>query len=101
MKNIKGFAMGLALGLGIAISSVGLAQETKTADPNQKAESCCSMSCCKDGSCSMKDHAKKDHAKKEHAANMDHSKTHAGHEGCCCCCSGDSCSMEMKDKKAN
>jgi hypothetical protein len=87
MKNIRGFALGLALGLAAAISTVGLAQETKPADQNKKAESCCAMeSCCKGDSCSMKDHAKKDHSK-------DHSK----HDGCCC--DGESCNMKMKNKQ--
>ena len=88
MKNIRGFALGLALGLVTAISTVGLAQETKPADQNKKTESCCAMeSCCKGDSCSMKDHAKKDH-----------SKEHSKHDGCCC--NGDSCNMKMKDKKS-
>ncbi|HKO99474.1 MAG TPA: hypothetical protein VJU86_20910 [Pyrinomonadaceae bacterium] len=87
MKNIRGFALGLALGLAAAVSTIGLAQDTKPVGQNQKAESCC-----KGDSCSMKDHAKKDGA-----------MTHSGHEGCCCCCGGDSCDMKMKEKenKAN
>ena len=86
MKNFKGFAAGLVLGLGLAISSIGFAQNVTQTDQNKVAESCCSMEscCCKSGSCSMKDHAKKDQ-----------SMAHSSHEGCCCC-GGDSCSMKMK-----
>lgn len=87
MKNIRGFALGLALGLAAAVSTVGWAQETRPTNQDKKTESCCMKEgCCKADSCSMKDHAKKDH-----------SKGHADHEGCCCC-SGDSCNMKMKDK---
>jgi hypothetical protein len=86
MKNFRGFAMGLVLGLGLAVSGLAFAQNTTQND--QKNESCCAMACCcKGDSCSMKDH-------KEHAAN------HAG----CCCCGGDSCDMkahETKDKPKN
>lgn len=92
MKNIRGFALGLALGVAAAISTVGLAQNTKPAGQDQKAESCCAMAscCCKGDSCSMKDG--KEHAKK------DHSKSHSDEDGCCCC-NGDSCDMKMKDKQ--
>jgi hypothetical protein len=85
MKNFKGFALGLVLGLGLAISSIGFAQNVTQADQKKEAASCCAMeSCCKGDSCSMKEHAKKDQ-----------SMTHSSHEGCCCC-SGDSCDMKMK-----
>jgi hypothetical protein len=80
MKNFKGFAPGLVLGLGLALSSIGFAQNATQTDQKKETESCCAMAaCCKGDSCSMKDH--KDYSSK--------------HE---CCCSGDSCSMEMKDK---
>ena len=86
MKKFRGFALGLALGLAAALSTVGWAQSSTPTDQNQKTE----MSCCKGDSCSMKDHQQKDHAKM-HAA---------GHQGCCCC--GDSCDMKMDHKeKAN
>ena len=90
MKNFKGFALGLVLGIGLAVSSIGFAQNaTQTVDQNKEAESCCAMAscCCKGDSCSMKDHAKKDHS-------MADSSKHG-----CCCCSGDSCNMQMKDMK--
>jgi hypothetical protein len=81
MKNIRGFALGLALGLAAAISTVGLAQNPPN-DQKTKSESCCAMeSCCKGDSCSMKNH----------------SKDHSAKDGCCCC-GGDSCDMKMKDK---
>lgn len=90
MKNLKGFAMGLVLGLGLALSSVGLAQNA-TQNDQKKAESCCAIAscCCKGDSCSMKEHA-----------NKDHMKTHSAEEGCCCC-GGDSCDMKMHDMKVN
>jgi hypothetical protein len=81
MKNLRGFALGIALGLAAAISTVGFAQNTAPKDQKPKSESCCAMEscCCKGDSCSMKNH----------------SKDHSAKDGCC---SGDSCNMEMKDK---
>jgi hypothetical protein len=86
MKNFKGFAMGLVLGLGLALSSVGFAQNVTQSDQKKEADSCCAMaSCCKGDSCSMKDHA-----------NKNHMKTHSSGDGCCCC-GIDSCDMKIKD----
>jgi hypothetical protein len=82
MKNCKGFTLGLVLGLGLAISGIGFAQNT-TNDQKKEGESCCATmaDCCKGDSCDMKmKHDAKDHAAK------------AG----CCCCGGDSCDMKMK-----
>ena len=83
MKNFKGFALGLVLGLGLAISGISYAQNTTGTDQKKDAESCCAMTecCCKGDSCDM---------------NMKHdAKDHAAKEGCCCC-GGDSCDMKMK-----
>ena len=80
MKNFKGFALGLVLGLGLAISGIGFAQNST--DQKKETESCCAMmpDCCKGDSCDMK---------------MKHdAKNGAAKEGCCCC--GDSCDMKMK-----
>ena len=86
MKNFKGFVMGLVLGLGLALSSVGFAQNATQTDQKKEADSCCAMaSCCKGDSCSMKDHS-----------NKNHMKAHSSGDGCCCC-GGDSCDMKMKD----
>lgn len=95
MKNIRGFALGLALGLAAAVSTVGLAQTTKPAGQDGNAESCCAMTscCCQGGSCPMKDD-RKDHAK-EHSKNG--AKSHSGKDGCCCC-GGDSCDMKVNPK---
>ena len=85
MKNFKGFAMGLVLGIGLVVSSVGFAQNaTQSVDQKKDAESCCAMAagCCKGDSCDMK---------MKHDAKNDAAK-----EGCCCCCGGDSCDMKMK-----
>ncbi len=92
MKNFKGFAFGLVLGLGLAISSLGFAQTVTKTDQKTEAQSCCSMEscCCKSDSCSMKEHASKDHM-----------KTHATNDHGCCCCGAESCDLkthEMKDK---
>ncbi len=56
MKNLRVFALGLALGLAAAISTVGLAQNSTPKDQPTKSESCCAMEscCCKGDSCSMK-----------------------------------------------
>ena len=88
MKSIKGFALGLVLGVAAAISTVGLAQSTKPAEQDKKAESCCAMAscCCKGDSCPMSGHGN------------DPAKNHSGKDGCCCC-GGDSCDMKMKDMK--
>ena len=92
MKNFKGFTLGLVLGLGLAISSIGFAQGVTQNEPKKEMDSCCAMTscCCKGDSCSMKEHANKEHMKGD--------ATNAGH---CCCCGADSCDMkkhEMKDK---
>ena len=80
MKNVRGFALGLVLGLGVALGGLAFAQNTS--DQNKKTESCCAMaSCCCGDSCEMKDGA---HAKSDK------------HE---CCCCGESCNMKMKDMK--
>ena len=86
MKNMKGFVLGLVLGLGLALSGLAFAQNTN--DASKKTNSCCAMeSCCKGDSCLMM----KDGAMKEGATKSDK------HE---CCCCGDSCNMKnMKDMK--
>jgi hypothetical protein len=89
IKSIRGFALGLALGIAAAIATVGLAQSTKPVDQAQKAESCSAMSSC----CCHGDSAKHSGAKEHSQVQMKHSS-----EGGCCCCGGDSCSMEMKVK---
>jgi hypothetical protein len=91
MKNFKGFALGLVLGLGLALSSIGFAQNATQADQKKEGESCCAIAscCCKGDSCSMKDHA-----------NKDHMKGQSSQVGGCCCCGGDSCDMKMHDKEA-
>jgi hypothetical protein len=90
MKNFKGFASGLVLGLGLAVSSIGFAQNATPADQKKETESCCAMaSCCKGDSCDMKNHAD----------NMKDMKTHSSKDGGCCCCGGDSCDMKMHDMK--
>lgn len=83
MKNFKGFAFGLVLGIGLAVSSLGFAQNAGPAEQKKETESCCAMAsgCCKGDSCDMK--AK--HDAKEHSA-----------QGGCCCCGGDSCDMKLK-----
>jgi hypothetical protein len=88
MKNFKGFAVGLVLGLGLALSSVGFAQNATPTVQKNETESCCAMSsCCKGDSCSMKDHAKNNHMKGQPSK-----------DGGCCCCGGDSCDMKIHDK---
>lgn len=81
MKNIKGFTLGLVLGLSIAVAGIAYAQTNTQSDQNKKAECCCvAMNCCKGDSCQM---MKKD-GMKNHATSADK-------EGCCC---GDSCHMK-------
>ncbi len=83
MTSIRGFALGLTLGLAAAVASVGIAQNTKPVEQDKKM-SCCSMAscCCNGDSCDMKDHAKGQTEK-----------------GGCCCCGGDSCDMKMHEKQ--
>ena len=90
MKSIRGFALGLALGIAASIATVGLAQTTKPADQGHKAESCCAMTSC----CCHGDSAKHSGAKEHSQAQMKHSR-----EGGCCCCGGNSCEMQMKTKE--
>jgi len=92
MKNFRGFALGLVLGLSIAIAGVGFAQSTTQTDPSKKADSCCCMSGRGDSCPMIKDGAMKHDA-------MKHGAMQSGkHE--CCCCGGDSCDMKMKDTKS-
>ena len=90
MKNLKGFSLGLVLGLSLAISGLAFAQSATQNEPKKEGESCCAMTsgCCKGDSCSMKDHADKDHM-----------KTHAAMAGHCCCCGAESCDMKMKHEE--
>ena len=88
IKSIRGFALGLALGIAAAIATVGLAQTTKPADQGQKAESCAMASCCCHG-----DSAKHSGAKEHSKAQMKHS----GEAGLLLCAR--SCEMQMKVKE--
>jgi len=76
MKSIRGFALGLALGVAAAIATVGLAQSTKPVEQGQTQKTESMMSCCCHGdSCAM--HGKdKEHAKMQ-------MKEHTGEGGCC------------------
>ena len=89
MKNFRGFSLGLVLGIGLAVSSLGFAQNaTQTVDQKKETESCCAMAscCCKGDQCEMK---------MKHDAKKHDARTHDAKDGCCCC-SGDSCDMKMK-----
>ena len=84
MKNFKGFALGLALGIGLALSSVGFAQNAaQPTDQKKETESCCAMAsdCCKGDSCDMK---------------MKHDAKNQAEKDGCCCCGAASCDMKMK-----
>lgn len=87
MKNVKSFALGFVLALGLALTGAGFAQNSAQQDKSKTQASCC----CKGGSCPMK-HDDKQHAQKHEG------KEHS-HEDGCCCCSGDSCQMKMKEKQ--
>ena len=92
MRNIKGFTLGLVLGLSIAVAGIAYAQTNTQSDANKKSECCCMTKESGSGECCamMKDSAMKEGAKKSE-----------GHE--CCCCAGDSCEMDhakQKDGKA-
>lgn len=56
MKNLRGFALGLALGLAASVSTTSFAQNASPTDPKAKTESCCAMEscCCQGDSCSTK-----------------------------------------------
>lgn len=74
--------MGLALGLGLFLANLALAQTITQSDQKKAADSCCAMACCSHDSTVMKD-------SKEHSAKQES------------CCSGDSCSMKMKENARN
>ena len=90
MKNFKGFALGLVLGLGLAFSGITFAQNASQTDQKKEMQSCCAMKhdakdhaaegccCCSGGSCDM---------------NMKHDAKDGTKEACCC---SDSCDMKMK-----
>jgi|ERR1043166_1240770 hypothetical protein len=84
MKNLKGFVLGLSLGLSLAISGLAFAQNTST-DQAKDAPSCCAKMkdgcCCGGDSCDMK---------------MKHDAKDSTAQHSCCCCGGDSCDMKMK-----
>jgi hypothetical protein len=85
MKNFRGFALGLVLGLSVALAGVGFAQNSSQNDAGKKTETCCCMSSGSGDSCPMMKEGAKNQSEK--------------HE-CCCCCSGDSCNMkDMKNMK--
>jgi hypothetical protein len=44
MKYIERFALGLALGFGLVLSSAGFAQNITQTDQKKEGASCCSMS---------------------------------------------------------
>ncbi len=83
MKNFKGFALGLMLGLSLTVSGLAFAQNTTQPDQKKEAESCCATmkSCSGGNSCDLK-------MKHDAKANM-------AHDGCCCD-GADSCDMKMK-----
>lgn len=83
MKGIKGIALSLALGMGLALSAVSFAQNTTANEQEKKAECCAMASCCCKGDA---------HAQKDKSCCQKHSAEHKG------CCSGDSCSIKMKQK---
>jgi hypothetical protein len=103
MKNIKGFVLGLVVGLALAVSSIAFAQGTTQGESANTKDSCCAQaSCCSGDSCAMKHDPSKHGAMKHDAgAAMKHdqmSKEHAGKDGCCCC-GGDSCQMKTDHAK--
>lgn len=99
MKSIKGFALGLALGIAVAVGTVGFAQTTSPTDQKQNAESCCARSCCCHGeSCAMHTgDAKHAQGQMKHSAGA--MKAHTGESGCCCCSGSESCDLQMKAKE--
>jgi hypothetical protein len=89
MKNIKGFTLGLVLGLSIAVAGIAYAQTNTQSDQHKRADGCCAAMSCRSGdSCATM----KEGARKEGAAKSDG----------CCCCSGDLCEMDhAKQMKGN
>jgi len=105
MKNINRYALGLALGLGLLLSSDVFAQTITQADQKKTTDSCCAMACCSHDAASMKD--VKEHSSKHESCCSGDScdmkmkegvKNHAA-GAACCCCGGNSCEMDMKDMK--
>jgi hypothetical protein len=106
MKNINRYAPGLALGLGLLLSSVAFAQTISQTIQKKATDSCCALACCGHDAASMKD-TKEQSSKRESCCSgdscdmkvKDGQKNHAAEAGCCC--SGDSCDMKIKDGAKN
>jgi hypothetical protein len=106
MKNMNRYALGLAFGLGLVLSSFAFAQTITQGDQKKTTESCCAMACCSRDSASLKD-AKEHSSKHEGCCSGDSCNTkmkdsannHAAGASCCCC--SDSCDMKMKDSAKN
>ena len=105
MRNPKGFVSSLVFALGLALSSVGFAQNPAPSDQKKEADSCCAMSCCSGDSCLTMKHDQKNHAAKDASccgdscSTMKHDASNQAAKEGCCCSSGDSCAMDMKDMK--
>jgi hypothetical protein len=105
MKKLNQYALGLAFGLGLVLSSAGFAQTITQGEQKKTTESCCAMACCSHHSASMKD--TKEHSSKHKSCcggdscdmkMKDGMKNHAAGTGCCGCC-GDSCEVNTKEMK--
>lgn len=105
MKHMNRHALGLALGLGLLLSSFGFAQAITQTEQKKTSDSCCAMACCNHDSTSNKDakeHSVKHEGCSGDSCNMkmkDGATAHTAGAGCCC--SGDSCDMTMKDGMNN
>jgi hypothetical protein len=90
MKHLRRLFPGLVLGLTIAISGAGFAQQAAQSADNKNESGCCaSCDCCSDSCAMMKKDAMKNHA----ISSLKHE-----------CCGGDSCETKdgaMKNRAAS
>ena len=103
MKTRKNSILAMLLGLLLAVSAAGMAQDPAQGDQSKKTETCCAMDscCCNNGSCPMKEDTDAKDGCCGDSCNMkaEDSKNHSDHPGCC----GDSCKHDAKkhDAKAS
>lgn len=107
MKNLRIFAIAMALCLGLATMVFAISKLTRTASAKTTASCCADASCCSGDSCKMGGSCCANHDKQNVAAKTEKSAC-CGDASCCAdgkckmggsCCGGDSCSTKKATAK--